>query len=62
MSASGISISKERVFSYSDLLVSKRNRLTSDTIRKMFCLRTWLKFGKYYYTKEKMRIITAFEE
>jgi len=59
--ASGISVLIEYVFSYNpDLLVSKRNRLTA-TVRKIFCLRAWLKFGKHDCTKEK-NIADAFGE
>jgi len=36
-----------------DLLVSKHNCLTADSVRKIFCLRAWLKFGKLYREKNE---------
>jgi len=46
------------VFFYDlDLLVSKRNRLTADTIHKIFCLRSWIKIGNDCTKKKKIKPI-----
>jgi len=59
LSASSTSVFIERVFPYDlpDLLVSKRNCLNADTVRKIFCLQT-LKFEKHDYNGKKIEVIT----
>jgi len=45
------------VFSYDlDLFLNKRNHLTADTVRKIFCLRSWFEIGNDC-TKEKIKTI-----